>query len=52
MLAPFLCNLMSARAVQVGSVVVVALLYYLDHPYPFKSIAVAPLAAQMDSPGP
>jgi hypothetical protein len=42
---------MPARAAQVGSLAVVALLYYLDHPYPFKSIAVAPLAAQVDSLG-
>ena len=44
-------NLMPGRAAQAGSVVVVALLYYLDHPYPFKSIAVAPLAEQADSLG-
>ncbi len=35
---------------QVGSVAMVALLYYLDHPHPFNSrTAVAPLAQQLES---
>ena len=35
---------------QVGSVTMVALLYYLDHPHPFNSrTAVAPLAQQLES---
>jgi hypothetical protein len=43
-------TIVMALAAQVGSVVVVALLYYLDHPYPFKNgAAVAPLAQQMES---